>query len=271
MVGNAMGLQGNPSVEAVGQRMVNDAAKVVIAMPSQGNFKVSDSFTTSMFEDYKENAIAAFGKAEFEENCGSCYDAASTYVLKWNLDTKSIEKVLAIDVEPGDRILGKSLVPEEVLIKNVQRPKITFMRTITAVTVDGSTFSMTLSAGHRVPVQRAEGKCSTLIPCRDLSIGDIVSVVMEDHSCQYASISHLELTMVEKTVSLRTRSLTLVVNGFVGSSRAEGDAGTLGHLLILVASAVVKNGGQKLQNLAWALNAKLRTTQLLNKYRMMLL
>merc|ERR1719169_299959 len=108
---------------------------------------------------------------------------------------------------------------------------------------------MTLSLGHYVPVFQSGAHYAKLLPSRDVQIGDVE---------------------IQTTVSLRTQSLTMVVNGIVGSSRAEGDTGLLGHGLVILASMLITNGGQKLQNLAWSIEAKFHFVPVLRKLAFMI-
>lgn len=200
----------------------------------------------------------------------ACYDAATSWVTRLDTVTGKSSQVLAVDINPGDKIIGRSLVFEEVLVKNVQHPKLgAFMRKIEAVSDSGHSSSMTLSLGHYVPVFQSGAHYAKLLPSRDVQIGDVVQM-QSSGSLEFARVKNLEDVKIQTTVSLRTQSLTMVVNGIVGSSRAEGDTGLLGHGLVILASMLITNGGQKLQNLAWSIEAKFHFVPLLRKLAFMI-
>jgi len=208
---------------------------------------------------------------EVLEVCGSdtvaeyiCYDAATSWVTKLDRTSGQGKQVLALDINPGDKIIGDSLDFEEVLVKNVQHPKFAIFRKITTVSISGHSSSMTLSFGHYVPVVQSGERYPKLMPSRDVQIGDMMH--MQTLAClELARVTSIEEVEVRTTVSLRTRSLTMVVNGIVGSSRAEGDTGLLGHGLVLLAAMSITNGGQKLQNVAWAIEDKFHVVPFLRK------
>lgn len=242
--------------------------------------KIIPAITTEASPEFKPVKLGvAAGKAILEEVvevCGKdtakeyvCYDAATSWVTRLDTVTGKSSQVLAVDINPGDKIIGRSLVFEEVLVKNVQHPKLAFMRKIEAVSASGHSSSMILSLGHYVPVFQSGAHYAKLLPSRDVQIGDVVQI--QSSGClEFARVKNLEDVMVQTTVSLRTQSLTMVVNGIVGSSRAEGDTGLLGHGLVILASMLITHGGQKLQNLAWTIEAKFHFVPLLRKLAFMI-
>jgi hypothetical protein len=239
-------------------RAVSDAASTATKKGIQSGLQARPvRVAGKQAEEVLVHAVHALGKEAVEQYINTCYDAETTFVLKWNPLSDTFDRILAVDVEPGDKIMNASLMPDEVLIKNVQFPKIGIMHEVTVTALDGSSYSITLTPGHYVHIF-IQGKQFS-IPSRDLKVGQILRVRDATNALAFAEVTNIVVTTAARTVSLRTRSLTLLVNSVAGSCRAEGDAGLLGHALALVSQAVVTNGAQKLQNFAFIVQAQMRT------------
>lgn len=252
------------AVKAVSTAMQKKSADIMLpAIRSAPVFRPM-KITREGCKEVLKQAVHAVGQEAVDEYLPVCFDATTTFVMKWNPDRQYFESVLAVDVRPGDFIQGASLVKDKVLIKNIQKPKHPVqMQKVSIATQDGHARSMALSLGHFAMVM--EKGQTVRIPARSLKVGDLLSVLADEGSIVHLPVTNIETVWVSGTVSLRTRSLTLMVNGIVGSSRSEGDAGILGHCLVLLAESLIPGGGQKLQDLAWMIEEYVSFTSLFRK------
>jgi GTPase Era involved in 16S rRNA processing len=155
-----------------------------------------------------------------------------------------IKSVYMKDLEVGDLVECQDGLFERILTKTLHKDHLHVFNLLSFRTNSDSTIQLTKN--HYMHIFRDGRKL--FIPAKEARVNDHL-FKRENNCISLDKIKEIKSSFSNIVLNIRTPSRTIIVNDFLSSCMVEGDAGELGHSILLLANKIDNKLPQKLNRI----------------------